>query len=450
MATTRHLTVAQSIALALIFIITKPAYSLDIFSYMSQPDKPISFEKPCWLVEDSRLRLSYEVNETYKKWLDNSKVTDLRGTSFNSELQINPVKNFSFGFSKKFLSHQSWINKEKKDMSPFNFALKDHNNEAYVKIGSDRLKLMYGHTETNDDFIGRYELHEDIINALGSEPEIKFDTKGTSDYYRVFAEHKKLRFAYSQERNKYRHRIAASTEIMSLAINLKKKVRSRDYELSYNLNQKWFPYIRYSDYIDNGFGNDYRDNRVLIGRNNNYFKFVTRTIGTAYEYKHGWYYADYSRLFGNMSADVFFNMVNIDVLFYFSTRFVDYRTNYKPERGHMGRIGFKRHHKNINYAMQYSLAKLHGNTYKLGEKTKFNGNERDTQILNRALYVHRMDIAASRPDKYGSWNIGLKVLVPFFKTHKPKTIGEKDEAIHKPHKKYRGGWQIVIMREFKL
>ena len=73
MATTRHLTVAQSIALALIFIITKPAYSLDIFSYMSQPDKPISFEKPCWLVEDSRLRFSYEVNETYKKWLDNSK-----------------------------------------------------------------------------------------------------------------------------------------------------------------------------------------------------------------------------------------------------------------------------------------------------------------------------------------------------------------------------------------
>ena len=439
------------IVLVIIFIITKPAYSLNIFSYMSQPDKPVSIDKPYWLVENSRLRLSYEINETYKKWLDKNKVTDLRGTSFNSELQINPVKNFAFGFSKKFLSHQSWINKEKKEMSPFNFDLKDHDPEAYIKIGTDHFKLMYGHIETNDDFVGRYELHKDIINALGSEPEIKFNTKGTSDYYRVYAEHKKLRFTYSQEKSKYKHKIGASTDIMSLIINHKRKVRSRDYELSYNLNQKWFPYIRYSDYIDNGFGNDYRDNRVLIGRNNNYFKFVTRTIGTAYEYKHGWYYADYSKQFGNMSADVFFNMVNIDVLFYFSTRFVDYRTNFKPKTGHMGRIGFKRHHRSINYAMQYSLAKLHGNTYKFSEKTKFNGNEHNVQILNRSLYLHRMDISASRPDKYGSWNIGMKVLAPYFKTHKPKTIGtSSEEHVHKPHKKYRGGWQIVLMREIKL
>lgn len=445
--------IARMIVSAIILLIGSPAYSLDTFSYMSQADKPLRIDKPSWVDEHSRLRLCYEVNETYKKWLDNNKVTDFRGTSFNSELQINPVKNFAFGFTKKFMSHQSWINKEKKDMSPFDFDLKNHNNEAYVKLGSDHFKIMYGHIETNDDFDGRYELHEDIINALGSEPDINFNTKGTSDYYRLYTEHKKLRFVYSYEKDKYEHKIDASTDIMSLTINHKRKVRTRDYELSYNLNQKWFPYVRYSDYSDNGFGNDYRDNRVLIGRNNSYFKFVTRTIGTAYEYKNGWYYADYSRLFGDMSANIFFNMVNIDVLFFFSTRFVDYKTNFKPETGHMGRIGFKRHHRSISYAMQYSLAKLHGNTYKLGEKTKFNGNERDVQILNRSLYFHRMDIATSRPDNYGSWNIGLKVLVPYFKTHKPKTIeipGTGGEAVHKPHKKYRGGWQLLVMREFSL
>ena len=152
-----------------------------------------------------------------------------------------------------------------------------------------------------------------------------------------------------------------------------------------------------------------------------------------------------------MSADIFFNMVNIDVLFFFSTRFVDYRTNFKPETGHMGRIGFKRHHRSINYGMQYSLAKLHGNTYKFGEKIKFSGNERDIQILNRSLYLHRIDFAASRPDKYGSWNVGLKVLAPYFKTHRTKAAGEAgDGRGHKPDKKYRGGWQFVVMREFKL
>ena len=155
---------------------------------------------------------------------------------------------------------------------------------------------------------------------------------------------------------------------MGLTINHKRKVRIRDYELSYNLNNKWFPYIRYSDCYDSGYGLDYRDNRVLMGRNNSYFKFVTRTIGTAYEYKHGWYYADYSNLFADMSADEFFNMVNIDPLFYFSTRFVDYRINYKPTSGHMGRIGFKRHHRSINYSMQYSLAKYYGNYFKYSEK----------------------------------------------------------------------------------
>ena len=439
------------ITLIIILDIALPVYSLDVFSYLSQADKPLAVNKPSWLVEDSRLRLSYEVNETYKKWLDNIKVTDLRGTSFNSELQINPVKHFAFGFSKKFMNHQSWVNEEKKDMSPFNFDLKSHNSEAFIKIGSDRFKLMYGHIEANDDFDGRYELHDDIIAALGSEPDIKFNTKGKSDYYKAYAEYKKLKFAYFQEKNKYKHLISAETDIMGLAINHERKSRVRDYEISYKLNGRWFPYIRYSDYCDNGYGRDYRDNRVLIGRNNTRFKFVTRTLGTAYEYKHGWYYADYSRINADMSADIFFNMVNIDVLFYFSTRFVDYRTNFKPETGHMGRIGFKRHHRSIDYSLQYSLAKLHGNTYKYGEKTKFNGNERDIQILNRSLYIHRVDVAASRPDKYGSWNMGMKILGPYFKTHKPEVVRiAGGAAAHKPKKKYRGGWQLVVMREFKL
>ena len=440
------------IVFIVILFITKPAYSLDVFSYMALPDKPLSINIPFWTIEESRLRLGYEVNETYKKWLDKNKVTDIRGTSFNSELQINPVKHFAFGFSKKFLSHQNWINKENKDIDPFDLDLKNHYSETFIKLGSDRFKLMYGHIESNDDFNGRYELHEDIINALGSEPEIKFNTKGKSNYYKVYAEHKKLKFVYSYELNKYKHKISAETDIMRLCINHNRKVRVRDYEISYDSNKKWYPYIRYSDYRDTGFGNDYRDNRVLIGRNNSRFKFVTRTIGTAYEYKHGWYYADYSKVFADMSADEFFNMVNIDVLFYFSTRFVDYRTSFKPERGHMGRIGFKRHHRSINYGMQYSLAKLHGDTYKFGEKTKFNGVITDVKCVNRALYLHRMNIAASRPDNFGSWNIGLNILVPYFKSYEPEAVGGQGRgaAETKPHKKYRGGWQIVLMREIKL
>ena len=117
----------------------------------------------------------------------------------------------------------------------------------------------------------------------------------------------------------------------------------------------------------------------------------------------------------------------------------------------MGRIGFKRHHRSINYGMQYSLAKLHGDTYKFGEKTKFNGSTTEVKSVNRALYLHRMNIATSRPDNFGSWNIDLNLLVPYFKTYKPKvieTIGEPATA--KPKKKYRGGWQIVLMREIKL
>ncbi len=433
----------------IIHIITTPAYSLDIFSYMSQADIPLGIDKPSWTKEESRLRLGYELNETYKKWLDNNKVTDFRGTSFFSEIQINPIKNFSFGFSKKFMNHQSWINKEKKDMAPFDFDLNNHNNEVYLKLGSNSFKFMYGHVENEDTLNGNYELHEDIVNALGSNPEIKSNNNGTTDYYKIYTEHKKLRFAYSHELNKYKHRVGASTDIMSLVINHKREVKVRDYELSYNLNYKWFPYVRYADYYDNGFGNDYRDNRVLIGENNNRFKFVTRCLGSVYKYKNGSYYADYSKLFGDLSADAFFNMVNIDVLFYFSTRFVDYRINFKPKTGDMGRIGFKRHHRNIDYSMQYSLAKLHGDTYKYSDKIKFNGNERDIQTVNRSLYLHRMDALASKPDKCGSWNVGLKVLVPYFKSNKEKAVEEAGDG-NKTEKKYRGGWQFVVMREFKL
>ena len=421
---------------------------------MSMPDKPISIDLPAWTDEAPKLSLSYEVNETYKKWLDNVKVTDFEGTGFSAKVQINPVEHFSFGFSKKFLVHQSWINKENKDMPILNFGSNNHFDEVFIKLGSDNFKLMYGHVKSTDNFNGHYELHQDIVNALGSEPDVNFNTKGTDNYIKALIRHKKLGFSYSYDLSKYKHLIDAATNIMELSINHKRQARNREYELSYALGKKWFPYIRFSDYCDTGFGRDYRNNRVLIGRNNSSFKFVVRTIGTAYKYKNGWYYADYSRLFADMAGNTFFNMVNIDPLFFFSTRFVDYQTNFKPNRGNMGRIGFKRHHRSMIYSMQYSLAKIQGDTYKFGEKTKFDGITTDTKITNRVLNLHRMDALVSRPDKCGSWNLGLKLLFPKVNSSKEKTInaggGAGGVAAPKADKDYRGGWQLILMREFYL
>ena len=99
------------------------------------------------------------------------------------------------------------------------------------------------------------------------------------------------------------------------------------------------------------------------------------------------------------------------------------------------------------------MAKLCGDTFKYSEKTKFSGNTNETQLLNRSLYLHRMDFALSRPDEYGSWNINLKLLFPYVKTHRQEAVGTGSGGggvVIKPKDKYRGGWQLVLMREIKL
>lgn len=77
------------------------------------------------------------------------------------------------------------------------------------------------------------------------------------------------------------------------------------------------------------------------------------------------------------------------------------------------------------------------------------GFESETKIKRRTLFLHRMDVYASRPDKSGSWNLGLKILAPQFKKQPDNKIDGPVKKVE-PHKSYRGGWQLTVMREFIL
>lgn len=427
------------------------ALAVDFYDYLSLPDRPLHINSaPDWVSECSRLDLKYEINEEYKKWLDGRKVASFDGNSLGAELQVNPVKHFAFGLKKRFLAHQSWINNEKNEMDIFNFGSNNRVNGAYVKIGSDNLRVMFGKTKTYDRLSGHYDLHEDVVAALGSEPDVSFNTDGVCNYAKVFSKIKKIKLVLGYESNRYKHSIVGATDIMSLSINHERKVKCREAELSYDAGKRWYPYARFYTYEDFGNGINYKNNIGIFGNNNTTFKSWVRTFGSAYEYKHGWYYADYSRVFADVYADMFLNMVNIDPLFFFSTRYVSYDMNFKPKTGYMGRIGFKRHHRSMEYNMQYSLAKLHGNTCKTSKKSKMFGYDNETKIINRNLYLHRMDISVRRPDKYGFWDFGVKILAPQFKKEEKAGNLLSPAAPAEPSKRYRGGWQLTVMREFYL
>lgn len=444
-------------------MIPAAAQAFDIYDYLSMPDKPLSIARPDWVNEESHLRLGYEVNEIYREKRDGVKFVDYHGYSVGGELQVNPVVHFAFGLNKRFNGHQEWLNKDKDNLHPFNLHSDNRVNGAFIKLGNEHFRFMYGHSESDERFKGHYDLHEDIIAALGDDPDVTFNTDGEADTFRVYAEYKRFRLSLNAEFSKYKHCVEAPSEELIIDINHDRKVRSREAELSYEAGNHWFPYVRFYDYRDTGDGKDYRFRRdyrypdeirfgdgKLYGENQTDFKVVTKTIGTAYEYKHGWYYADYSRVSADLSGHSLFNLVNIDVLFFFTTRLSKGNTWFKPDTGHMGRIGFKRHHRSIHYGMQYSLCKLHGNVGRITEKTKMSGADLNTRDKFKDLRLHRLDVTAARPDKYGSWSIGLKAMFPQVKKHN-QTITEPDRPeIAGPHKSIRGGWQITVMREFKL
>lgn len=441
--------------LFLFFLLTScSAWAADVFKYMSMTDVPLSVSLPVWSEMQSKLSFGYEVNEAYKKWLDGVKVADFSGHSFREAYQYKINERFTAGASFINGGKQKWKNKEKKEMSVFNFDSGSSTDEFFVKYSDEYFSAVLGKGRAKDELEGSYHLHKDIVSALGANPEIFFDTDTDYTYWRLYKEHKKAKLLIGGEKSQIDHEIYTETPAMKLTLNLNRKVYEKFAEMSYEVNSQWAPYFRRYQYKDLGAGTNYRSDVYEVGNNGMHFKSAVSTFGTAYTRKNADYWLDYSKISLKASANTFFNLGNIEPLFLFSSGpiAVDYNVKYSPEEVRMARFGLKRHYRQTNYFLQYSLTKLVGDTtqHSLKRYSPFFSTPdfEESKTKKRSTRMHRFDFTLKAPTNKGHWVYKLNLLAPITKTLRKGSSDGKTTP--KPDKDIRGGWQLIIAREFNF
>ena len=434
--------------------------AVDIFAWLGMPDRPLAIAAPDWAKKGSRLRLEYDTHEYYKRWVDDRLVNDFSGKGSHAELSMQLLPDFAIGARKKFAEPQAWENSMNDKSDRFHMDSKAEAGDVFLRVVRRKFALEIGGGSGKGYFTGEYDLHRDIINALGSNPPLHLNNGETSKYAKFFGTFRRFKLALAINEAKYAHRASASTPALNLVLNHDRKVRQKSAELSWTGYKGFSPYLRYEDYQDDGNGENFKDLRFKFGSNRSEIGVNGLTLGGVYRYKSTRYFAELSRIDFDADLATDFNLITLNPLFLFGTNRVAYRIDYRPDNPWALRLGGQRFYRGIDYFAQYSYASFSGvsTTWSSKDYSMFAKSETDVTVSDASVELHRLALCLSRPDHAGRWQAKLNLLVPVGE------INERKEAIPsvpgpppppqpaklKPEESIRGGWQIIIAREFDL
>ena len=449
-----------------LILVNRQLEAVDAFSYFSNHEMPLSVKMPNWCDISENLTLKYESDEYYKKWHKGVKSTDFSGFYSGVSISKQLNKNTAFVFDKTISNHQTWfISGEEEKL---NFSLRSKSSETDIKfifkLPSNSL-MEIGRIDGDYIFNGNSDLGNELAGVLGDYPKLKFNNNLTNDYFKMVANYKNLDFRFNGDFKHYRHKFSNVDEFTQLDINHDRKERRRYIEADINTKTKFKPYISYFDFNESGNGIDKRSNVIPFGSNKGYSKCVSRTIGTSYKHLTTTFFADYSNVNLDLSSDLFFNLVNIDPLFLFSTNYANYSFNLKADNEKMYRLGGAKISSKREVSFQYSLYSMDCEAYRYLSKYKteyfiFPKVETSSKARIGTLYLHRADFEFCKKERNGKWVVDLNFMVPIFKSDSKADLkigagsgsSESGAFISKTTKddKIRGGWQITLARVINI
>ncbi len=448
----------------LLFIIAaifsaQKAHAVDIFEWLEQPQLPLTLQKPEWLQTGSKIRFQYKANEYYKRWRENRLINDFSGNSGRLDLTLQLLPRFAFGFRKTIFEPQTWQNSLKDKTSRFDFESESQREEMFVRYNWRNAVLEFGGGSSGSQFNGSYELHRDVVNALGDNPPVYLNNRGFHHFARLYYEHKQFRFTWERRNEKYKHRLSATTPALDLQLNLSHEYKNDAIEVAWLPAYKLKPFIRYEKHVDTGSGDNFKDKSYRFGANDSVIKITSISLGSRFDWRKNALFAEYSVYTFKTAVSSNINLITINPLFLFGTNRVDYLMNFRPDDPWGVRVGLSRRYRGIDYSGQYSLFSMKGKT-SLDSSKSYNmyastSSENDRQRLT--LDLHRLTISAKRPDRSGCWQIDLNLIAPVAEIEDikeavaaPPPPGPAPAKTSKPSESVRGGWQITIAREFAL
>lgn len=440
----------------------EPLFAIDLFEELPVAPMPIALLKPDWVSNRPSLKLEYSFDEYYKRWLDDSLINDFSGYRFNTELSAEFASGVLAGARKKFFEKQKWVNKIADKSESFDIDSDSEAGEVFLRLYRKNATLEIGRGSSKSFFSGQYDLHPDVVAALGKNPPVYLNNGATHSYAKGYFSRRRVNAYLSWNSEKAAHTMKATTPALDIAMNLDRKIETREFEISWQPNGTRFkPFFRYYQHHDTGNGRNFKDIKFSFGDNRGEFDLRSRALGICAPYKSTQYFCEYALIDCSFTAATSLNLITLNPLFLFGTNQTDYALSFFPDRGAAIRLGAARKYRGIDYSGQYSLTRLKGKTNL--DSTKFynffKDSDADKTVNQAELDLHRLQFRMKKPEKSGVWQATLNLMVPVANYEElkaapaapaPPQPGPPQPPTYKPEEEVRGGWQIVVSREFYL
>jgi len=439
-----------------------PALAWDAFGFLRLPEPPQEAWPEDWTESQSRLRLAQTVEEMYREWRGGTERKRFDGSRLLAGLEYPVWKRFHAVWNRQLQGRQTWRNQRDTSITPFDFTAQEERQDLALRWLGDSCAAEVRQSFFRDEFAGQFRLHEDIIAALGSRPDLTFDNRGRESALRVSARGGSMAARFDVRRGELGHRLWTSGIRMDLEVPLQRSWNSFELETSFRRHRRFVPFLRWYQRHDTGEGDSTKNTRYFFGRSWFDTRITSLGFGLTRRGRRP-LFAEYAR--HRLHADLFEgnNLITLDPLFLFATNQVDDRVTVPESRFWSLRLGgVWRPRRRLEGTLQYRLTSLpltvvhdRSRVYRLRVFT-----EGTTETRSYRYQLHQAATTWRRADRHGEWRLDASLLFPREVDKPAKTetgagagpVGPPGPAVpaDEGRKTIRGGWQLTLERSFRL
>ncbi|HEY9071215.1 MAG TPA: hypothetical protein VIV61_13235 [Candidatus Ozemobacteraceae bacterium] len=443
-----------------VLVLAVPAGAVDLFEALSMGELPHVFRMPEWAAPPTdSIAVSHTAEEMYREWHDGQEVSRFDG--FRTKLRAEKAVAGRWGLRYETMTNgrQIWKTEDEDRSDRFELSAREKQDELALRHIGSGWALEAGGWSSQSTFRGAYDLHPDIVAALGSSPGISFDNPSFGRYYRLYAQGSDLGASVLLRDAAIEHDMHTTGIRMALNVPVHRRAREFSAQISLGNDREWRPYIQWSQMKDHGNGVSMKNGRFEFGETAHAMRLTGRVLGVAHEGRKTWF-AEAGRYRWDSMISIKNNLITLDPLFLFSTNEIQTRDTIPDAPFWGGRIGHVFHmlrclSGNVQYGlMRIPLQVVHQQTKISNMRTE---REETSEIRDSRYDLHRLELDLRRPDRRGAWKTMLRLLVPVERKKPEKEAaggaappGPPGPAVSEPEKRIRGGWQITVEREFRF
>ncbi|MBP7632915.1 hypothetical protein KBA41_02000 [Candidatus Ozemobacteraceae bacterium] len=437
-----------------------PARAVDLFEALALGEIPDALQKPEWAASATRrIGMAWTAEEMYREWRGDREISRFDGSRTKLWVEEAIAGRWGVRYETLVRGRQIWMTEDVDRADRFELGTKEKHDALSLRHVGKGWALEAGGWSSQSTFRGAYELHPDIVAALGSSPGINFDNPSSGRWYRMYSRGSDVDVSLDLRDAGIEHDLRTTGIRMALQVPLHRRSREFTTRVALTGNREWRPYLQWSQVKDHGNGVSMKDGRFEFGETVHSMRLTGRVLGVAHEGRKNWF-AEAGRYRLDSTIYIKNNLITLDPLFLFSTNEIQTLDTIPDVAFWGGRVGHTFHlFSRISADAQYGLMRIPLQV--IHHQTKISNlrtdREETTEIRDSRYDLHRLELNLRRPDRRGAWKTKLRLLVPAErkKPEKEETAGAAPPGpsappAAEPEKHIRGGWQFTLEREFFL